>query len=85
MPLLLEDGDTDAVAVARVLADEQQVGLVGSAGFGHRIGRSIALAYVARSHSLPGTRLDVEVLGERRAAVVGSEPLFDPQNLRLRG
>ncbi|WP_159710917.1 GcvT family protein [Geminicoccus flavidas] len=85
VPLLLEDGDSDAVAVARVLDGDQQVGLVGSAGFGHRIGRSIALAYVARSHAEPGTRLGVEVLGERRAAVVASEPLFDPENLRLRG
>jgi len=33
----------------------------------------------------PGTELSVEILGERRRAVVATEPLYDPQNLRLRG
>ncbi|HWL67113.1 MAG TPA: aminomethyltransferase family protein, partial [Geminicoccus sp.] len=85
VPLVLADGDSDAVPVARVLAAGRQVGLVGSAGFGHRIGRSIALAYVAADHAEPGTALQVEVLGEPRPAVVATEPLFDPENARLRG
>jgi dimethylglycine dehydrogenase len=84
VPLVLQDEGSDAVVVARVLCGDQQVGLVGSAGFGHRIGKSIALAYVALPHAVPGTELAVEVLGERRPAVVASEPLFDPANLRLR-
>jgi glycine cleavage system aminomethyltransferase T len=33
---------------------------------------------------VPGTKLGVEILGQRRRAVVASEPLYDPQNLRLR-
>jgi glycine cleavage system aminomethyltransferase T len=32
----------------------------------------------------PGTELTVEILGERRRAVVATEPLYDPQNLRLK-
>jgi dimethylglycine dehydrogenase len=32
----------------------------------------------------PGTELEVEILGERRPARVGREPLYDPENLRLR-
>jgi len=31
-----------------------------------------------------GTALEVEILGVRRRAVVAREPLYDPQNLRLR-
>jgi dimethylglycine dehydrogenase len=31
-----------------------------------------------------GTELEVEILGTRRRAVVASEPLYDPENARLR-
>jgi glycine cleavage system aminomethyltransferase T len=31
-----------------------------------------------------GTELSIEILGERRRAVIGTEPLYDPDNLRLR-
>jgi glycine cleavage system aminomethyltransferase T len=31
-----------------------------------------------------GTKLTVEIFGERVTATVGSEPLFDPKNERLR-
>ncbi len=47
--------------------------------------QSIALAYVRTDLAVPGTVLEVEILGERRRAVVGKEPLYDPDNLRLRG
>ena len=50
----------------------------------HRLRRSIALAYVRTDLSAPGTQLEVEILGERRPAVVAREPLYDPDNLRLR-
>ena len=42
---------------------------VTSAGYGHAIGRSIALAYVRSDLAAPDTRLEIEILGERRAAV----------------
>jgi dimethylglycine dehydrogenase len=48
------------------------------------LNRSIALAYVRTDLSAPGTQLEVEILGERRPAVVAREPLYDPGNLRLR-
>ncbi|WP_027133855.1 GcvT family protein [Geminicoccus roseus] len=83
---LLLDGDrVDAIPVARVLDGERPVGLVGSAGYGHRIRQSIALAYVENSHALAGTRLSVEIVGEAHPAVVTAEAPFDPQNIRLRG
>ena len=60
------------------------VGLVTTAGYGHAIGRSIALAYLRSDLAKPETRLEVEILGERRAAIVASEPIYDPENARLR-
>ncbi len=61
-----------------------QVGLVTSGGYGYRLKQSIALAYVRTDLAVPGTVLEVEILGERRRAVVAREPLYDPENARLR-
>ena len=85
MPLLVEAGDADAAPVSMVFRGNERVGLVTSGGYGYRLNRSIALAYVQAELAVPGTRLEVEVLGERRPAVVGREPLYDPENSRLRG
>ena len=84
VPLIVEAADADAAAVSVVYHGDQCVGLVTSGGYGYRLGRSIALAYVRRDLARPGTSLFVEILGERRAATVAAEPLYDPENLRLR-
>jgi len=84
VPLIVDAGDADAPAVSMVLKDNEVVGLVTSGGFGYRIGKSIALAYVRTDLSAEGTELEVEILGERRRAVVSCEPIYDPDNARLR-
>jgi dimethylglycine dehydrogenase len=84
VPLLVEAGDADAAAVSIVYRGEERVGLVTSGGYGYRLNRSIALAYVRADLTAPGSELEVEILGERRPALVGREPLYDPHNLRLR-
>ena len=85
VPLLLAEAkDCDAPVCAPVYLGEDYVGLVSSGGYGHTLGKSIALAYVRTDLAKPGTELDVLVLGERRKAVVAEEPLYDPENARLR-
>ncbi len=85
VPLLLDEaGDADAPPCATVWQDQDRVGLVTSGGFGHAIGRSIALAYVRSDLAGPGTRLEVEILSERRGAIVAREPIYDPTNARLK-
>ncbi len=85
VPLLLDDaGDADAPACAPVWQNGAIVGLVTSGGWGHAVGRSIALAYVRADLALPGMALDIEVFGDRRAAHVVAEPVYDPSNARLR-
>ena len=67
------------------MADHRQHGYVALVtGASSGIGKSIALAYVRTDLAKPGTELDVLVLGERRKAVVAEEPLYDPENARLR-
>ncbi len=84
MPLIVDAGDADASAVSIVYDGDASVGLVTSGGFGHRLGQSIALAYLRADLAVPGKVLEVGILGERRRAVVAREPLYDPENERLR-
>jgi dimethylglycine dehydrogenase len=85
VPLTLDDkGDADAPSCAPVLLRGQNVGLVTSGGWSFTLNKSIALAYVRRDLATPGTKLEIEVFGERRVATVCREPLYDPENTRLR-
>ncbi|HXT08202.1 MAG TPA: FAD-dependent oxidoreductase [Roseiarcus sp.] len=85
VPLTLDEpGDADAPYCSTVWHGAQRVGLTVSAGYGHALQKAIALAYVRADLTTPGTKLDIEILGKRCAALVGADPLYDPQNLRLR-
>jgi dimethylglycine dehydrogenase len=85
VPLVLEEaGSADAPYCAPVYLGEERIGTVTSGVFSHTLGQSIALAYLRDPHAAPGTRVAIEVLGERRAARVAREPLFDPENRRPR-
>ncbi|GAB5471530.1 MAG: FAD-dependent oxidoreductase [Rhodospirillales bacterium] len=58
-------------------------GMVTSAAYGHRVGRSLALAYL-RPDAL-GTHVEVEILGRRVAAEILPRPPYDPENDRPSG
>ncbi|MCP3689379.1 MAG: FAD-dependent oxidoreductase [Gammaproteobacteria bacterium] len=63
-----------------VFSAGQQVGTVTSGGYGHRIGRSIAYAFVDPDHAETETQLEVGILGERYTARVTEPLLYDPEN-----
>ena len=84
VPLIVDAADADASAVSVVYDEAGPVGLVTSGGYGYRLGKSIALAYLRTDLAVPGRVLEIGILGERRRAVVAREPLYDPQNERLR-
>jgi dimethylglycine dehydrogenase len=48
------------------------------------LGKSLALAYVDPQYAEVGSRMDIEILGERKKATVLDESPFDPENRRLR-
>ena len=77
--------DADCWGSEAVWAGDRVVGITTSGGYAHWLGRSLAVAYLDAEVSAPGTRLEVEILGERRPARAAAEPLFDPENLRPRG
>jgi len=50
----------------------------------HRVGSSLALAYIDTALSEPGTRVAVEILDEKTPATVVPTPYYDPKNTRVR-
>ncbi|TIX62491.1 MAG: aminomethyl transferase family protein, partial [Mesorhizobium sp.] len=60
------------------------VGYVTSGGYGHTVGRSLAMGYVPTPLAADGTKLRVELLGEFYDAVVTAQPLYDPDGVRMR-
>ena len=60
------------------------VGRVTSSARGHTVGKTLALGYVAASHSWVGARLVVITGGRPVVASVAETPFFDPQGIRLR-
>ena len=67
-----------------VFAGEQQVGSVTSAGYGHRVAKNIAYAYVNPDQAPVGTRLSLGILGDRYDAIVVEPVLYDPDNHLVR-
>ena len=82
--LEVADGDADAMGGEAVFANGSCVGVTTSGGYGHAVKKSLAFAYVDPALTKAGTRLDVQVLGDRRAATVLAAPVYDPENRRLR-
>ncbi|MFO0996824.1 MAG: FAD-dependent oxidoreductase [Alphaproteobacteria bacterium] len=80
--LTVDAKDTDAPTNAPVFANGRYAGIVASGGYGHTVKASIALAYLTPPHDRPGARVEVEILGERRPAIVVEKPLYDPENAR---
>jgi dimethylglycine dehydrogenase len=81
--LTVDAGEADAHGYEPIYADGGLVTYVMAGGYGHAVGESIALAYLPTEQSPVGTELEVEILGERRLARVGPQPLYDPEAKRL--
>jgi 4-methylaminobutanoate oxidase (formaldehyde-forming) len=82
--LVLDDPRAVCLGNEPVRLDGGLVGRVTSGGYGHRVERSIAFAYLPADAGA-GTGLDVGVFGEWIGAQVAREPLYDPDNERVKG
>jgi dimethylglycine dehydrogenase len=80
------DAFGEAVYLSVVQCDGVDAGLVVSAGYGHRVGASIAMAVIDSNKLSASEHITVTVLGRQREAhLVPSHVLYDPQNEKLRG
>jgi dimethylglycine dehydrogenase len=48
------------------------------------LGKSLAIGYVKSGFEAPGTRLAIQILGERRDATVLVDSPYDPENKDLK-
>ena len=76
--------DADVRGGEPVFHGNKVIGVTTSGGYGHTVKKSLAFAYVNPLYHAPDTTFEVEILGERRSAIVLAEPLYDPNNLRLK-
>jgi len=76
--------DADAIGDEPIWHDGEVVGWVTSGGYGHRVGASLALGYIPAALAGSNSGFEIEIIGERRAAVRLSEPAFDPAGSLMR-
>jgi dimethylglycine dehydrogenase len=81
----VEAADADAEGYEPVYRNTTVIGYVTSGAYGHRVGRSLALAYLPVEEAEPGTTLGVEILGLSRLATVVAQPVYDPAGERMFG
>jgi glycine cleavage system aminomethyltransferase T/glycine/D-amino acid oxidase-like deaminating enzyme len=82
--LMLDDPLAVCLGNEPVRVDGEVVGRVTSGGYGFAVERSIAYAYLPPDRAAVGTRGEVEVFGDWVGFEVAREPLYDPDNARIR-
>lgn len=82
--LVLDDPRQVCLGGEPVRSGGLPVSRVTSGGYGHRVDRSIAYAYLPEG-TVPGDRVEVGVTGTWVGAAVTAEPLYDPSSGRVRG
>ena len=76
---------TDAPYMSSIWNGDEVVGETTSGDWGFRVNKSIALGVVKAELAMPGTELEIEIFGARCKAVVhADQPLWDPENDRIR-
>jgi sarcosine dehydrogenase len=83
--LTIHSGPLMPVGKEAILDGDKVIGIVTSGGYGHTIKKPIAYGYLPISYSKPGTRLQIEVAARRYEATVEKEPLYDPENNKVKG
>ncbi|MFH8405813.1 FAD-dependent oxidoreductase [Streptomyces sp. NPDC018019] len=82
--LTLDDPAAVVLGKEPVLVDGVPAGYVTSAAYGCSVGRTVAYAWLPSRAAVPGTAVHIEYFGEKTAATVAAEPLFDPTMERIR-
>lgn len=76
--------NADASGYEPVWQGEKRVGYVTSGGYGHHVGKSLAMALVDPDCATEGTALDIHVVGIKRSARVIAPSPYDPTGSVMR-
>ena len=85
LAVLEVDTDTEVIGYEPILKDGKVVGHVTSGGYGHYVGKSLAIGYVKSEYHEDGAAFAIDIFGEDRPAILRAAPLHDPNGGRLRG
>ena len=80
----VDTDDNDCRGNEPVYDGDDLIGLTTSGTWGHTVGRGLAFAYVKPQYKAPGTRFEVQLMSDRRLAVVLDGPAYDPNNEKPR-
>jgi len=81
----IDNPNTDVLGSEPIYHKGKIVGVVTSGCYGHASKQNLAFAYVEPSLTIPGTSLEIGMLGDQYGCTVLAEPVYDPKNERLRG
>jgi dimethylglycine dehydrogenase len=76
--------DADPLGNEPLYADGKLVGRATSGYYGHALGKSLAIGYLATAHAAVGGALEIEILGERKRATILVDSPYDPENKDLK-
>ena len=80
----VDAAEADAIGDEPIWHDGQVVGWVTSGGYGHRVGRSLALGYVPAALAAASAGFEIEIIGEQRPAQRLAACAYDPTGNRMR-
>ena len=83
--MTVDAGDQDAPYMSTVWHDGAVVGETTSGDWGYRVNSSVALGMLRTDLAVPGTEVEIDIFGKMcKATVQPDQPLWDPQNERIR-
>jgi len=82
--LVVDAEDADAAGFEPIWIGDRRVGFVTSGGYGHAVGKSIAMGYIDVATIDPSQTYEISILGKRRGGKLMAEAIHDPSGSRLR-
>jgi dimethylglycine dehydrogenase len=82
--LEVDAAEAEASGYEPVWQNGQRVGYVTSGGYGHIVGKSLAMALVDPGLSEPGTELTCHIVGQKRPVKVIAPSPYDPNGKQMR-
>jgi len=82
--LEIDADDADASGYEPIWSDGQKVGFVTSGGYGHTIGKSLAMGLINTELAKPGTELSVHIVGVEKSAKIIADSPYDTDGKAMR-
>jgi dimethylglycine dehydrogenase len=82
--LEIDAKDAEAGGYEPIWLKDRRVGFITSGGYGHTVGKSLAMALLEQEASEVGTELATHIVGVERGARVLEASPYDPEGLKMR-